>query len=305
MKAVVVHQYGGPEVLHYEEAPDPVASPGEALVRIAATSVNPVDLKRRSGEAKGRFPIDFPGIIGVDVAGTIVALGPDVDGFAVGDEVFAMAGQTYAELCVVNAAILARIPADLDLVDAAALPLVTLTGSQLITVGTSIQAGQTVLVTGAVGGVGRSAVFTAKERGAIVIAGVRASQTNEAETIGADQIIALDDEAALAALASVDAVADAVGGKTAQTLLAKVKPGGVFASVLGPPPGAADYPGIKIVPVQAKPDPNGLVAMAQAVIDGLLVIPITQKLPLAEAARAHAEPGKGGKTLLLADSTID
>src|ERR1700735_4245891 len=97
MKAVVVHQYGGPEVLKFEEYPDPVAGPGEVLVRVAATSVNPIDYKRRAGLTKDFYPIQFPGLIGVDIAGTVVNIGPGVEGFSAGDQVFAMAGDTYAE----------------------------------------------------------------------------------------------------------------------------------------------------------------------------------------------------------------
>src|SRR5579863_1363487 len=121
MKAVVVHQYGGPEVLQFEDYPDPVAGPGEVLVRVAATSVNPIDYKRRAGLTKDFYPLTFPGLIGVDLAGTVAKLGPGVVGFSVGDHVFAIADNTYAELCVVKAAILARVPKGLDLVQAAAL----------------------------------------------------------------------------------------------------------------------------------------------------------------------------------------
>ncbi|MGB6403865.1 MAG: NADP-dependent oxidoreductase, partial [Candidatus Sulfotelmatobacter sp.] len=171
MKAIVVHQYGGPEVLKFEDYPDPVPGPGEVLVRVAAASVNPIDYKRRAGLTKDFYPMHFPGLIGVDVAGTVVKLGPGVEGFAVGDQVFAMADNTYAELCVVKADVLAKVPKGLDLVQAAALPLVSVTGNQLMSA-TGIKAGQAVMVVGAVGNVGRSAVFTAKARGATVIAGV-------------------------------------------------------------------------------------------------------------------------------------
>src|SRR5579872_6205535 len=145
MKAVVAYQYGGPEVLKFEEYPDPVPSPGELLVRVAATSVNPIDYKRRAGLTKDFYPMKFPGLIGVDVAGTVVKIGPGAEGFAVGDHVFAMADNTYAELCVVNAAVLAKIPEGLDLIQAAALPLVTTTAYQLVSA-TGIKASQTVMV---------------------------------------------------------------------------------------------------------------------------------------------------------------
>jgi Alcohol dehydrogenase GroES-like domain len=169
MKAIVVSQYGGPEVMEYKDFPDPVPGPDEVLVRVAATSVNPIDLKRRSGEAKAFLPITFPGILGVDVAGTVISSGSAVEGFQAGDHVFGMADQTYAELCVAKAENLAKIPKGLDPVEAAALPLVTTTGFQLIRNGAVVHREQTLLVTGALGNVGRSAVYTAKSLGAKVI----------------------------------------------------------------------------------------------------------------------------------------
>src|SRR5580704_8992449 len=131
MKAIVVHQYGGPEVLKFEDYPDPVPGPGEVLIRVAAASVNPIDYKRRAGLTKDFYPMQFPSLIGVDIAGTVVTIGKGVEGFSSGDQVFAMADNTYAELCVVNAAVLAKIPKGLDLIRAAALPLATIIGKQL------------------------------------------------------------------------------------------------------------------------------------------------------------------------------
>jgi NADPH:quinone reductase-like Zn-dependent oxidoreductase len=303
MKAIVVHQYGGPEVLKFEDYPDPVPGPGEVLVRVAAASVNPIDYKRRAGLTKDFYPMHFPSLIGVDVAGTVVKIGPGVDGFSVGDHVFAMADNTYAQLCVVKAAVLAKIPNGLDLIQAAALPLVTTTGSQLMSA-TGIKGGQTVMVVGAAGNVGRSAIFTAKQRGATVIAGVlkRQMQMDEAKTVGADQAVATDDDTAIANLAPLDAVADTVGGRTAEKLIAKVKPGGVYASVVEAPQNAAKYPAVKVVHVFSKFDRKTLEFMAEAVRDGKLVIPISQKLPLSEAAQAQAAAEKGGvgKILLVA-----
>ena len=299
MKAIVVHQYGGPEVLKFEEYPDPVAGPDEVLVRVAATSINPIDYKRRAGKTQDFYPIKFPGLIGVDVAGAIVSVGSGVKDFHRGEQVFAMARDAYAELCVVKAASLARVPAGLDLIEAAALPLVTTTGNQLVSVGTAIKTGETVLVAGAAGGVGRSAVFTAKQRGAFVIAGVLKRQAGDAASIGADQIVATDDETAIDGLPLLDAVADAVAGKTAEKLISKVKPGGVFASVLGAPQNAGKYPSIKVVPVYAAPDPKVLAFMAEAVRDGKLRIPISRKFPLSDAAEAQAAAEKGGSGKIL------
>jgi NADPH:quinone reductase-like Zn-dependent oxidoreductase len=301
MKAIVIHQYGGPEVLKFEDYPDPVPGQGEVLVRVAAAGVNPIDYKRRAGLTKDFYPLHFPGLIGVDMAGTVVKLGPGVEGFSVGDQVFAMADNTYAQLCVVKAAVLAKVPKGLDLVQAAALPLATVTGNQLLS-GTGIKAGQTVLVVGAVGNVGRSAVFTAKERGVTVIAGVLKRQTDEVKTVGADQVVATDDDAAIANLPPLDAVADAVGGRTAEKLIAKVKAGGVYASVVELPQNAAKYPSVRVVHVFSKFDRKTLESMAEAVRDGKLVIPISQELPLSEAAEAQATAEKGGvgKILLVA-----
>ena len=230
MKAVVLHEYGGPNKLTYEDVPDPVAGEGQVLVRVAASSVNPIDYKMRSGAAKDRFPLELPAILGRDISGIVREVGEGVNGFKPGDKVMALGNKAYAELAVVAAKDLALVPEKLDLVKAAALPLVTQTGEQLITRGTKIQSGQTVLVSGAVGSVGRSAVWTAKKAGALVIAGVRKSQLKEAAALGADQVLALDDAGAMEKLGFVDAVADTVGGETAQTLLGKVKQGGVFAS---------------------------------------------------------------------------
>ena len=302
MKAVVLHEYGGPDKLVYEDVPDPVASKGQVLVRVAATSVNPIDFKLRSGTMKAYWPLELPTILGRDISGTVRAVGDGVTGFKPGDKVMAVGDHAYAELAVVVAKDLAFVPANLDLVKAAALPLVTQTGEQLITQGTKIQSGQMILISGAVGSVGRSAVWTAKKAGAKVIAAVKKSQIKEAESLGADQVLALDDAAAMDKLGFIDAVADTVGGEIGQKLLGKVKQGGVYASVVGPPANAKMHPTVKIESVQSKPDAISLRTIAEAVAAGQLVIPIDRMLPLAEAAKAQAAAEKGGvgKILLLA-----
>jgi NADPH:quinone reductase-like Zn-dependent oxidoreductase len=302
MKAVVLHEYGEPGKLKYEDVADPVAGEGQVLVRVAATSVNPIDYKLRSGAYKDFMPVTFPMIPGNDVSGLVREVGAGVKGFAPGDKVMARTGSTYAELVVVKAEELTLVPDGLDLVEAAALPVVTLTGAQLITRGTGIKAGQTVLISGAVGNVGRSAVWTAKQAGATVIAGVRKKQVEEAKGIGADEVIALDDTAAMEKLGFVDAVADTVGGKTAEALMSKVKQGGVFASVLGPPGNAKMNPTVRVVPVQLVPDAGMLRALAEDVAAKRLVIPIDRMIPLQDAGEGQAAAEKGGigKVLLLA-----
>jgi NADPH:quinone reductase-like Zn-dependent oxidoreductase len=307
MKAVVLHEYGGPSKLKYQDFDDPVAGPGEVLVRVASSSVNPIDWKLRGGALREYMPLQFPVVLGRDISGTVRALGEGVTGFAPGDRVMALGNAAYAELAVVKAGDLTLVPDGLDLVNAAALPLVTLTGEQLITRGTGIRQGETVLVAGAVGGVGRAAVWTAKKAGAVVIAGVRKSQVEAAEKLGGggmgpDQVLALDDKDAMAKLGFIDAVADAVGHETAEMLLGKVKQGGVFASVLGAPANAAMHPTVKVVPVVVKPDAAKLRELAEEVVAGRLTVPIDRMLPLADAAEGQAAAEKGGigKVLLLA-----
>ena len=177
----------------------------------------------------------------------------------------------------------------------------TTTGHQLITKGASVQRGQSVLVTGALGNVGRSAVFTAKSLGAKVIAGVRKKQLDQAASLGVDGVVAVDDGDAIASMQAVDAVADAVNGATAELLIAKVKAGGIFASVLGPPQNSARFPSVKVVPVYATADAQALLEMAKAVAEGKISIPIAAKMPLKDARDAHALVAKGvsGKVLLL------
>jgi NADPH:quinone reductase-like Zn-dependent oxidoreductase len=301
MKAIVLHEYGGPDKLKYEDVPDPVAGEGEVLVRLSATSVNPVDFKMRSGAAASRFPVEFPGILGRDIAGIVRALGPGVTGFTTGDKVIALGWKSYAELAVVKASDLAHLPDGMDVVTAGALPLVMLTGEQLISRGTKIQRGQTVLVTGAAGSVGRTAVFVAKKAGAFVIAGVRKSQVEQAADLKADEVLALDDEAAMARLGFIDAVADTVNHETAEQLIGKVKQGGVFASVLGPPANAKMHPTVRVVPIMCVSDAAMLRILAADVAAGRLKIPISRMMPLEEAghAQAEAERGASGKVLLL------
>ena len=296
MKASVLHEYGGPDKLRYEDFPDPKAGEHEVLVRVSAVSVNPVDYKMRSGEAKERFPVEFPGILGRDLAGVVRELGPGATGFAPGDRVMALTHATYAELAVVKATELAKVPEGLELTTAATLPLVVATGDQLIRKACELKAGATVLITGALGSVGRVAVYAAKELGATVIAGVRKKQVEQAkEELGAAEVVALDDEDLMAKVGLLDAVADAVGGKTATTLLGKVKQGGVFGTLLGPPAGADMHPTVRVAAMMAVPDAATLVRYAEAVRDGKLVIPVDRLLPLSEAGEAQAEAEKGAK----------
>jgi NADPH:quinone reductase-like Zn-dependent oxidoreductase len=294
MKAAVLHEYGAPSKLKYEDFPDPQPGPGEVRIRVLAASVNPVDWKMRSGDARDRFPVNFPGILGRDVAGVVESLGDGVQDFAEGDKVFALTRGTYAELCVVKATDLARIPDGLDIVAAGTVPLVSLTGDQLIRNATEVQPGQTILLSGAAGSVGRCALLCAQEIGAKVIAGVRKNQMEEVLALGATAAIDLSDPDDLARVGLLDGVADTIGGKIAPKLLAKVKPGGTFGSVLGPPADAALHPLVRVQPMMAQPNAQTIRHYGEAMRDGRLKIPIERALPLAEAAQAHALAEKGG-----------
>jgi NADPH:quinone reductase-like Zn-dependent oxidoreductase len=295
MKAAVLHEYGPPSKLKYEDFPDPKPGEGEVLVRVSAASINPVDLKMRSGAAKERFPVEFPSPLGRDVAGVVREVGEGVTDFIAGDRVMALAWQTYAELCVVKASELAKVPEGLEITTAAAIPLVSITGDQLIRLATRVEPGQTVLITGALGSVGRCAVFAAKEIGAKVIAGVRKKQLEEARALpGVIDAIALDDDDALTRLGLMDGVADTVGGAIASKLLTKVKQGGTFGSVLGPPKDAELNPTVNVNAIMGKPDAATFIHYAEAVRDGKLVLPIDRLMPLSEAAEAHAALEKGG-----------
>jgi len=307
MKAVVLHEYGGPEVLKFEDnVPDPQVSGDTVLIASAATSVNPIDWKVRSGARQKDFPLTFPAILGRDVSGVVRAVGANVRHFKPGERVFALTNAAYAELVAVDEANLTHLPDGVDLVDAAAIPLIALTGDQLVRLATNVQKGQTVLVTGAVGSVGRAAVHTAKKLGAQVIAGVRTRQLEDARALGVFAVVAIDDDEAIARLGPIDAVADTVGGAVAARLIAKVKPGGSlgYASVL--PEGTAELnPTVKITRVYAQPDPSKLREFADDVRDGKFVLPIGRRLPLRNAAEAQAlaEKGAVGKIILLAPSS--
>ena len=298
MKAAVIHQYGGPEELKFEDVPDPVPGAGEVLIKAAAAGINPIDIIERTGGTKRKLPA----ILGWDVSGTVVKLGDGVGGLEVGEKVAAWADHTYAELVAAKAERFVKVPDGLDLVEAAALPLVTLTGSQLISEVAGVKPGNTVLVSGAVGGVGRAAVYTAKNLGARVIAGVEKHQREEAKRLGVDAVLALDDDAAFAAFSHVDIVANTVRGATAAALMGKVKSGGRFASSTGEPSNAKDFPSVKVLTFHSHPDSEMLFELMEAVRDKKLTIPIDRRMPLRDASAGQAAIEKGGlhgKVLLI------
>jgi NADPH:quinone reductase-like Zn-dependent oxidoreductase len=302
MKAVVLHEYGGPDRLQYEEWDDPQPGDGQILIRVVAAGINPIDWKLRSGAMKNFMPLQLPAILGYDYSGVVRSIGKGVEGFAEGDQVFGRAGQAYAELVLGDLAGLSKLPPGLDPIEAAALPVVLNTGEQLIHQAGKVQPGQTVVITGALGAVGRTAVWVAKKLGARVVAGVRSSQKTAAEELGADALLSLDSSGEVDSLGPVDVVADTIGGAIADLLLPKVRPGGTYASVIGPPANAARHPAVRVEAFGSHPDAANMRLLAEDIAAGKLRIPVARTLPLADAAKAHAEAEKGGigKLLLVA-----
>jgi NADPH:quinone reductase-like Zn-dependent oxidoreductase len=303
MRAVVLHEYGGPEKLKFEDnVPDPQVSGGTVLIATAAASVNPIDWKLRSGMRQKDHPLSFPAILGRDVSGVVRAVGANVKHFKTGDRVLALTNATYAELVAVDDSAVTHLPDGVDLADAAAIPLISLTGDQLVRLATNVRKGQVVLITGALGSVGRAAVHTAKKIGAQVIAGVRGKELDDARSLGVSDVLAIDDDQAIEKSPLVDAIADTVGGEVAAKLIAKVKQSGSFgyASVL-PESAAAQNPMVTITHVFTQPDPSKVREFADDVRDGKFVLPIGRRMPLSDAAEAHelAERGGIGKILLL------
>ncbi|WP_234628751.1 NADP-dependent oxidoreductase [Afifella sp. H1R] len=331
MKAVRFHAFGGPDVLRYEDAPKPSPAPGEVLVRVHAIGLNPPDWYLRDGYSmlplEWQPKVDFPAIPGTDISGTVEALGPGTEGFAAGDDVYAMvrfpeglAGQSraYAEYVTVPASELARKPAGIDHAHAAAAPMSLLTAWQfLIDLGhdepNPLQpaqhrpvplAGKTVLVNGAAGGVGHFAVQIAKWQGARVIA--VASGRNEAflRGLGADDVIDYTRTPPEEVVHDLDLVVDAVGGPRTGRFLATLKPGGALFPIF--PLGfagteEAEKRGITVSATQVRSSGTQLAELARRLDDGTFRAMIDSTFPLAEARQAHERAAQGhiqGKIVL-------
>jgi NADPH:quinone reductase-like Zn-dependent oxidoreductase len=299
MKAVLLHGYGSVDQLVYEDVPIPVAAAGEALVKLTSTSINPIDYKIRRGDMKDIMPLQLPIIPGYDLAGQIVALGKGITRIEVDTLVMGVIDHTYAEYVTCKVEILALMPEGLNPADAGAFPLVLQTGAQLIEKGIAPQSGQRLLVTGALGGVGRTAVHVAKQHGAYVIAGVRASQRTEAAELKVDEIVAVDNEQEVARLKELDAVADTVGRDVIDRLLPRIKKNGILATVVGKPNSADGYD-VQVHEVWSEPDAKRLQQLATEVTRGAFTIPISKRLKLAEIRQAQelAEKGASGKVVV-------
>src|SRR5580693_5620178 len=300
MKAAVLVGFGGVDQLELREVPEPQTGPGQVKVRVVATSINPIDWKLREGMKRPGMSLELPAILGRDASGEVVEVGPGVTRFRPGARVTGLVMGAYAERVVAKDEAWAEVPEGFDLPGAAALPLVTLTGSQLVEEALAPRPSETILVTGALGSVGRTAVFAAKMRGAKVWAGVRGSQRAAAEALGVDGVVALDDEIDCRRLPTLDGIADTVGASVTERLLDRVRRGGVVASVASDPKGA-DERGLEVRHQWAHPDAKRLATLVRAVAEGALVIPIARRFPLAQIHEAQqlAEHGAGGKVIVV------
>jgi NADPH:quinone reductase-like Zn-dependent oxidoreductase len=293
MKAILLYGYGSVDQLVYEEVPIPLAGPGEVLLKMASTSVNPIDYKIRRGDMKDIMPLQLPFIPGYDLAGQVVALGEGVTSVKLDALVMGVAEHTYAEYVVCKAEILAPIPLGLDPDEAGAFPLVLQTGAQLIERGVAPRSTARLLITGALGGVGRTAVHVAKQHGAYVIAGVRSNQQAEAEKLGVDEVVAVDDERQLNSLNELDAVADTVGREVIDRLIPHIRKNGILATVIGRPK-SADGRDLQVHEVWSEPDAKRMEKLVAELARGEFTIPISKRLKLAEISQAHALAEKGG-----------
>jgi NADPH:quinone reductase-like Zn-dependent oxidoreductase len=292
MKAIRFHNYGGPEVLKYEEAPRPAPGPGEVLVRVHAAGVNPVDWKVREGYLKDFLRQTLPVIPGWDVSGVVEETGAGVSGLKPGDEVYSRPelsrNGAYADYLVVREAELARRPKSVDHVHAAAIPLAALTAWQSLFDAASLQPGQTVLIHAAAGGVGHFAVQLARWKGARIVG--TASPHNHAflRELGADETIDYTTTRFEEAVRDVDVVLDTIGGDTQERSWKVLKKGGMLVSILSPPsPKLAAAHGARPAHVFVQPNAAQLTEIAKLVDGGKLKAVVETVLSLPETRRAQ------------------
>lgn len=293
MHAVRIHTYGGPEMLHYEEdVPLPSLNPDDLLIKVRAAAVNPVDWKIREGGLQSILHHTLPLTLGWDVSGEVVAIGPEVRDFAIGDAVYARPDierdGAYAEFIAVKASEAARKPATLDHIHAAAVPLTALTAWQSLVDAAQLQAGQTVLIHAASGGVGSLALQLAKALGARVIGTASAMNTGLVTQLGADQFIDYTQTPFEEVVKNVDVVFDTIGGDTQERSWSVLKPGGILVSVVDPPPEAiAMKRGVRSAFVFIKPSGEQLTAIARLIDEGRMKPVIHTVLPLKQVRQAQ------------------
>jgi NADPH:quinone reductase-like Zn-dependent oxidoreductase len=295
MRAVVIHETRGPEVLNVEEVDPPEPGDGEVLIRVHAVSVNPVDWKYRQARAQ-----DLPTVLGTDVSGTVE--NSRADGFAEGDAVFGMAASGgYAELATTAAGASAYKPDGLSHEQAAAIPVAGMTAWQALFDRGGLQSGQTALVAGAAGGVGHFGVQFAKHAGARTIGTGSSGNRDFVLGLGADEYVDYTQQDVPESVA--DVVLDTVGGETTATLVPALREGGVLVTIAGAPPeDEARTRGARAELLVMSPAPGQLARIAELVAAGDVRVEIAEVLPLEEVRRAHelSESGHTRGKLVLA-----
>lgn len=305
MRAMVCLGTGGPEVLQLQRVPIPEPGAGEVLVRVEAAGTNPIDWKTRSGLGAAKSFGGRPFIVGWDVAGVVEALGPDVHGLEVGDDVLGMAtfpgpDGAYAEFVVARGVQFRRRPPNLPVIEAAALPLAGLTAWQsLVEVG-HLQPGQRVLIHAAAGGVGHLATQIARARGAHVIGTASAAKHDLLRSLGCDEVVDYRSQRFEDVLEPVDLVLDLIGGDTAVRSLQVLAPDGLLICV---PTIAADAAiheaeaqGKRARGVFVQADGSGLDDLLALHQKGRLRVLVDRTYPLDEAAEAHRTMERGATT---------
>jgi NADPH:quinone reductase-like Zn-dependent oxidoreductase len=297
MRAVLMREIGGPEVLRLEEVERPEPAEGEVLIRVRAASVNPVDWKLR----RGIVPKQLPAVLGNDVSGT-VELSRASD-YSEGDEVFGIAPSgAYAEFATAPAALIARKPAGVTHEQAAAIPVGGLTAWQALFDRGGLTGGQTALIVGAAGGVGHFAVQFAKHAHARVIGTGSARNRDFVLGLGADEYVDYATQDVAATVRDVDVAFDTVGGETTQTLVATVREGGIVVTIAGAPPEqAAAERGVRAELLVMSPSSEQLAHIAELVANGDVRVEIAQTLAVADVSKAHELSESGhvrGKLIL-------
>ena len=290
MKAAFIEKFGGPEVLQYGDLPDPVAAAGEVVVDVKAASVNGADWRVRAGLYSSQ--VKFPLVLGRDFSGTVAAVGDGVTDLKVGDDVFGVldAGHegTYCEKIAIRAAIVAKKPAALSHVDAAALALIGLTAIISVENTLELKRGETILIQGGAGGVASFAIQLAKHIGAHVITTTSAGNMDYVRSLGPDQIIDYNAQDFTKAVSGCDAVFDTVGGEVAQQSFAVLKPGGraafIASGMQAPKPERTDVTALRPAVGRSRPPLERIVELVTA---GAVRVPEIKLYRLEQAAEAH------------------
>ncbi|HET7287947.1 MAG TPA: NADP-dependent oxidoreductase [Pyrinomonadaceae bacterium] len=289
MKAIRIHNYGGPEVLRYEDAPRPRVKDGEVLIRVHAAGVNPLDCKLRAGEfIQHKLPL----IPGSDVSGVVAEVGAGVSQFKKGDEVFAMADPTrdgaYADYIAIHATALGLKPKSLHHVRAAVMPVSVLTAWRSLFDLGHLESGQRILIHGGSGGVGHFAVQLAKWKGAYVLATASTENQDLLRKLGANHAIDYTTHKFEDVAHNIDIVLDTIGGETQQRSWLVLRKGGLLISLVQPPSKEeADRLGLHGMMCRVQPDGGQLSRIAKLIDSAKLRPMIDRILPLSEARRAH------------------